>query len=174
MSLQCGREGDGARAWVKGMQKRAMGQQPMLLKSGSVARGREEKGRGRRGRVHVEVGEGGEGGPGAAVSYSGRLAMALDHRARAAPLPREQKRAAGMGDAGDGVSATNGRDWGEVGPGGSGWGAREKRESETGRWWGAELWAWVAWLKPNLKQSPNSNVSNSFKTWSIRKVLSRA
>jgi hypothetical protein len=39
-----------------------MGWLPMLLKSSSVAWGREEKGGGRRGHVHVEAGEGGQGG----------------------------------------------------------------------------------------------------------------
>jgi hypothetical protein len=33
-----------------------------------------------------------------------------------------------VGDASDGVSATDGQDRGEAGPGGSGRGAREKRE----------------------------------------------
>jgi hypothetical protein len=46
-------------------------------------------------------------------------------------LPPEQGRAAGVGDAGDGVSTTDGRDRGEAGPGGTGRGVREKRESET-------------------------------------------
>jgi hypothetical protein len=43
--------------------------------------------------------------------------MAPDHRARAAPLPHEQGRVAGVGDAGDGVSVTDGRDRGEAGTG---------------------------------------------------------
>jgi hypothetical protein len=54
--------------------------------------------------------------------------MAPDRRARSASLLREQGRAAGGGDKGDGVSAIDGRDRGEAGPGGSGRGAREKRE----------------------------------------------
>jgi hypothetical protein len=124
--------GDGAQARVKGVEKRAMRRQPALLKSGSVARGREEKGRGRHGRVRVEAGEGGEGGPGVAVGGSGQPTMAPDHQVRVVQLPHEQRRATGVGDAGNGVSATDGWDQGEAGPDGSGRGVRETRESETG------------------------------------------
>jgi hypothetical protein len=63
-------------------------------------------------------------GASAAVASSERPAMTLDRRARAAPLPREQGRAAGVANAGDGVSVTDGRDQGKTGPGRSGWGAR--------------------------------------------------
>jgi hypothetical protein len=49
--------------------------------------------------------------------------MALDQRAWAALLPREQRRAAGMGNAG-GVADEQDRD--EAGPGGSRQGVREK------------------------------------------------
>jgi hypothetical protein len=59
------------------------------------------------------------GGPSMTVGSSGRLAMTRYNRARAAPLPREQRRAAGVGVAGDGVSVADGRDRGEAGPGGS-------------------------------------------------------
>jgi hypothetical protein len=54
--------------------------------------------------------------------------MTRYRRARATPLPREQRRAAGVGVAGDRVSVADGRDRGEAGPGGSGRGVREKRE----------------------------------------------
>jgi hypothetical protein len=73
------------------------------LKSGSVARAEREKGgQGQRGRVRVEVTEGGEGGPGVTVVNVGRLAIVPDRQARVAPLPREQRRAASVGDAGEG------------------------------------------------------------------------
>jgi ribosomal protein L15 len=77
----------------------------------------------------------------------------------------------------DGVSGTNRRDRGEAGTGGSGQGAREKRESKIGHRWGADLWARAAQcgaarFKPDLKQNLNSNVSNNFNLWSIRKVTS--
>jgi hypothetical protein len=52
-----------ARAWMRGeWGKMGMGRRPTLLKSGSMAQGREEKRGGRRGRVCMEVEEGGEGG----------------------------------------------------------------------------------------------------------------
>jgi hypothetical protein len=73
------------------------------------------------------------GDPGAAVGNVGWPETAPDRRARAAALPREQGRAAGVGNAGNGVSVADGQDRGEVGPGGSGRGAREK---ERERWGG--------------------------------------
>jgi hypothetical protein len=103
------------------------------------------------------------GGAGAVVGCSRWLAMAPDLQAWAAPLLREQRRAAGVGDADDGVSVTDGRDQGKAGPGCGGRGAREKRESETGRRWGTDMQARVARFKPDLKQNPNSNVLNNFK-----------
>jgi hypothetical protein len=45
-----------------------------------------------------------------------------------------------MGDASDGVSATDGRDRGEVGLSDSGRGVREKRERDRHRW-GADMHA---------------------------------
>jgi hypothetical protein len=63
------------------------------------------------------------GGPGTVVGSAGQSAMALDQRAWAALLPREQRRAAGTGNAG-GVADEQDRD--EVGPGGSRQGVREK------------------------------------------------
>jgi hypothetical protein len=82
-----------------------------------------------------------------AVDSSGWPEMASDHWVRAASLPCEQVRAAGVGD---GVSVTDGLDWGEVGPGDNGWGARGK-ERETGWWWGADMWARAARFKLDLK-----------------------
>jgi hypothetical protein len=68
-----------------------------------VARAEREKGgRDQRGRVHVEVTEGGEGGPSVTVGNVGRLAIVPDWQARVAPLPHEQRRAASVGDAGEG------------------------------------------------------------------------
>jgi hypothetical protein len=106
-----GREGDGARAQTKGAKKRTMGRRAALLKSGSVAWGREEKGGGSawvcpRGSMRRR-----RGGPDATVGCSGWPATDPDRRARAAPLPREQERATGVDDAGGRVSAT-GRRWG--------------------------------------------------------------
>jgi hypothetical protein len=69
-----------------------------------------------------------------------------------------------VGDVGDGVSATDGRNRGEVGPSGSGRCAREKRESEIGHRRGTDMRAWAAWFKPDLKQNPNSNGSKHFQT----------
>jgi hypothetical protein len=109
-----------------------------------VARGREEKG----GSAWARPRGGGrrrrEGDPDVAVGSSGRPATAPNCRARVVPWPHEQRRVAGVGDASDGVSATDGQDRGEAGPGGSGRGAREKRESETGRWWGTDMQAQAA------------------------------
>jgi hypothetical protein len=52
-------------------------------------------------RAHSREGEGGrERGSGAAVDSSGRPTVAPGGWARAAPLPCEQGRAAGVGDAG--------------------------------------------------------------------------
>jgi hypothetical protein len=67
------------------------------------------------------------GGSGTVVGSLGWLPTAPDHRERATPLPRTEE-GGERGDAGDGVSATDGRDRDEAGPGGSGRGAREKRE----------------------------------------------
>jgi hypothetical protein len=69
---------------------------------------------------------------------------APDRRARVAPLPCEQGRVDGVGDVGDGVGVTDRRDRGEAGPGGSCRGVRKKRESATGRRWGADMRAWAA------------------------------
>jgi hypothetical protein len=41
--------------------------------------------------------------------------MALDHRARAVPLPHEWRRAAGVGDAMTWAKVVDERDWGESG-----------------------------------------------------------
>jgi hypothetical protein len=84
------------------------------------------------------------------------------------PLLCEQGRAAGMGDASDGVSATDGRDRGEVGLSDSGRGVREKRERDMHRW-GADMHAreaqcWAAQFKPDLKQNPDSIGSKHFQT----------
>jgi hypothetical protein len=89
--------------------------------------GQRGKRGGRCGRVGVVAGEGGEGaGPGMVVGSAGQPAMAPDHRAWAAPLPREQGRVAGVCDTGDEVSVADGRDRGKAGPGGCGRGVREK------------------------------------------------
>jgi hypothetical protein len=71
-------------------------------------------GGGRRGRVHMEAREGGEGGRGVVVCSLGRPTTTPDRRAWVAPLPCKQGRATGVGDAGDGVSVTDGRDRGEA------------------------------------------------------------
>jgi hypothetical protein len=69
-----------------------------------------------------------------------------------------------VGDAGDVVSATDGQDRGEAGPGGSGRGAREKGVSEAGHRRGTDTWARVARFEPDLKQNPNSNGSKIIQT----------
>jgi hypothetical protein len=76
----------------------------VCFESSSVARAEREKGGGRCGRVHVEAGEGGdgEGGAGVVVGSTGWSAMAPNRRARVASLPREQRRAAGVGDTSEG------------------------------------------------------------------------
>jgi hypothetical protein len=112
-------------------------------------------GGGWRGQVCVEVGEGGEGG-----------AWCGDRWAQAALLPHDQGRA--LGDVGDGVSTIDRRDWGEAGPGGNDRGVREKRESDTGHQWGANMRARApqcraALFKPDLKQNLNANGSSNFK-----------
>jgi hypothetical protein len=101
--------------------------------------GAEKKRGGWCGRVRVEAREGGEG-VWRSVARGGR----------------QQGRAAGVGDAGNRVSTPDGRDRGEAGPDGSGWGVREKRESEIGRRWGTDMRARaaqcrVARFKPDLK-----------------------
>jgi hypothetical protein len=67
--------------------------------AGSLLNRRRRKGGGGpSGRVHVEDGGGGrEGGLRVAVHNVGRPEAAPDHRASAAPLPREQGRAVGRG-----------------------------------------------------------------------------
>jgi hypothetical protein len=78
------RKGDGAQAWAKGAEKRAMGHRRLLKISGRTwVKKREGRG-GQRGCVHVEEGDGGEGGGGGwhgGVS-SGRPATTPDRRAR--------------------------------------------------------------------------------------------
>jgi hypothetical protein len=108
--------------------KRGMGRRPVFIFT--AARWRGAKGRakgGPCGQVHLQEGEGGEGGAGAVVASLGRPRTAPDRQARAAPLPREQGMAAGVGDE---VSMTDGWDRGEAGPSGSNRGAREKRERD--------------------------------------------
>jgi hypothetical protein len=61
--------------------------------------------------------EGEKGGPGTAVSSTGWLATALGRRARVVPLPSEQGRAAGVGDAGEGTRAADVQDREEAGAG---------------------------------------------------------
>jgi hypothetical protein len=126
-----------------------------LLKSDVVARGREEKGGGSAWAGLRGGGRRRRGG-----------AWCGDRWARAAPLPHEQGRA--LGDAGDGVSTIDRRDLGEAGPGGNDQGVREKRESDTGHRWGANIRARApqcraARFKPDLKQNLNANGSSNFK-----------
>jgi hypothetical protein len=75
--------------------------------------------------------EGEKGGPGTAVGSTGWPAAAPNHRAWAAPLPREQGRAAGIGDTGEGMRVADTRDRCEAGPGVNG-GVRES-EGERDR-----------------------------------------
>jgi hypothetical protein len=99
-----------------------MGWRLVLLKSGLVARGREEKwvgvGVSEWRREKEERG----GGLSTTVSSVGRPATALDHQARVASLPHERGRA----------NVADERDRGEAGPGGSGQGAREKERMRQG------------------------------------------
>jgi hypothetical protein len=73
----------------------------------------------------------------------------------------------------------DGEDQGESGPGGSGLGAREKRETVTGQLWGTDMPARAAqcraaWFKPDLNKiriQMFQTVLKCFKLWSIRKAL---
>jgi hypothetical protein len=76
--------------------------------------------------------EGEKGGPGVAVGNAGRSAAGLGHRARAAPLSREQGRAVGMGDAGEGAWAADAWDRGEMGDPVSAAGCRKSGRERPG------------------------------------------
>jgi hypothetical protein len=81
--------------------------------------GKRKRERGPYRCVRMEDGEGGEGGPWRGGGQLGAVGNS--------PWP------SGMGDAGDGLSVTDGQDRGETRPGGSDRGAREK---ERERWGG--------------------------------------
>jgi hypothetical protein len=68
-----------------------------------------------------------------------------------------------VGDAGDVVSATDGQDRGEAGPGGSGRGVREKGVSEAGHRRGTDTWARAARFEPDLKKIQIQMVQKKFK-----------
>jgi hypothetical protein len=162
--------------WKRGVRRRPA----FVLKSGSVAWAEREKW-GRRGCIRVEAGEGGGGGPGAAVGSAGQPAMALDCRVWPVPLLREQRRAAGVGDTATWAKVGDKRDWDEVGPGGSSQGAREKERESDGAAVGCQHVGPGGRVpggavQPRFETKSEFNcfkqISNCYNLWSIRKVLS--
>jgi hypothetical protein len=74
-----------------------------------------------------------------------------------------------VGDAGEGAWAADARDRGEMGDPVSAAGCGRKQEREVGRRWGTDGRAQAARCRaarfePDLKQIPNSNVSNKSQT----------
>jgi hypothetical protein len=101
----------------------------------------------------------------------GQPAAAPGHRARVAPLPHEQGRAAALGEVVTRANVANERDRGEAGPGVNGGLQERAKGRETGWRWGADTWDWAAqlraaWFKLGLNRNQNSNemklISNSF------------
>jgi hypothetical protein len=72
-----------------------------------------------------------------------------------------------------GANVTDRRDWGEKGPGGSGWGAREKER--TGQRWGTDMRARASRFKLDLKQKSKfkwfKTFSNHFKIGWLEKYF---
>jgi hypothetical protein len=93
-----------ARAWTIGERgETGTGRRPTLLKSDSVVWGQKEKGKGALRARPCGGGRRRRGGPWRGGGQLGWPTMAPDHQVWAVTLPREQGRAARVGDAGDGV-----------------------------------------------------------------------
>jgi hypothetical protein len=146
---------------------------PVAIPSGrhfvlKVARWHGAKGRG-KGSTWAHHASEGEGRRGGGVGSRTARMIALGGAVSGGSMrsrwgrAHEQGRAARRGRRG--ANVTDRRDWGEKGPGGSGWGAREKER--TGQRWGTNMRVRASQFKLDLKQKSKfkwfKTFSNHFK-----------